>query len=99
MEGGDLDATIADVWPERRRKKVDRCVSIGHTSYMSTKDSGFRIRVQRDLREKFLDACRAQDKPAAQVIREFMRDYVDQHQKPTGVGHSPARKRGPYYDN
>ena len=44
-----------------------------------TKDSGLRIRVQRDLRDSFLEVCRAQDKPAAQVIREFMRDYVSTH--------------------
>lgn len=44
-----------------------------------TKDSGLRIRVQRDLREKFLEVCRAQDRPAAQVIREFMRAYIDRH--------------------
>lgn len=40
------------------------------------KDVGFRIRVQRELREQFLEACRMQDKPAAQVLREFMREYV-----------------------
>ena len=45
------------------------------------KDAGFRIRVQRDLRRKFLEVCRAQDKPAAQVIREFMREYVDRHER------------------
>jgi hypothetical protein len=44
------------------------------------KDSGLRIRVQRDLRDRFLEACRAQDKPAAQVIREFMRAYIDRHE-------------------
>jgi hypothetical protein len=44
-----------------------------------TKDSGLRIRVQRDLRDKFLEVCRTQDKPAAQVIREFMRNYVEHH--------------------
>jgi hypothetical protein len=41
------------------------------------KDAGLRIRVQRDLREAFLEVCRAQDKPAAQVLREFMRVYVE----------------------
>ncbi len=46
------------------------------------KDAGLRIRVQRDLREKFLEVCRAQDKPAAQVLREFMRGYVAQHDAP-----------------
>ena len=43
------------------------------------KDVGLRIRVQRDLREAFLEVCRAQDKPAAQVLREFMRAYVAEH--------------------
>jgi hypothetical protein len=36
------------------------------------KDAGLRIRVQRDLREKFLEVCRAQDKPAAQILREYV---------------------------
>ena len=43
------------------------------------KDVGLRIRVQRDLREQFLKVCRGQDKPAAQVLREFMRRYVAQN--------------------
>lgn len=43
------------------------------------KDVGLRIRIQRDLREQFLEVCRVQDKPAAQVLREFMRDYVRVH--------------------
>ena len=30
--------------------------------------------------DKFLEACRAEDKPAAQVIREFMREYVAKRQ-------------------
>jgi hypothetical protein len=57
------------------------------------KDVGLRIRVQRELREQFLEACRTHDKPAAQVLREFMRDYVAQHEpenksekKPPPVG-------------
>ena len=43
------------------------------------KDLGLRIRVERSLREAFLEVCRIQDKPAAQVIREFMRGYIAQH--------------------
>ena len=43
---------------------------------MSGKDSGFRIRVERPLHEQFLQVCRSNDRPAAQVLREFMRDYV-----------------------
>jgi hypothetical protein len=40
------------------------------------KDAGFRIRVERELRDAFVDKCRAQDRPAAQVIRDFMRQYI-----------------------
>lgn len=66
-----------------------KCVSVGYT-VRAMKDVGLRIRVQRELREQFLEACRAQDKPAAQVLREFMREYVAEygdveHADPTGV--------------
>ena len=54
------------------------CIHWAH--YKPMKDVGLRIRVQRDLREKFLEVCRAQDKPAAQVLREFMREYVTGHE-------------------
>ena len=46
---------------------------------MSGKDSGFRIRVERDLREKFIEVCRAQDRPAAQVLRDYMRARIRDH--------------------
>lgn len=58
-----------------------------------TKDSGLRIRVQRELREKFLEVCRAQDKPAAQVIREFMRTYINQHDMQNASPHSNESQR------
>jgi predicted transcriptional regulator len=58
-------------------------VSKGYTTAMA-KDSGLRIRVERELREKFLALCRAQDRPAAQVLREFMRDYIAKH-RPTNA--------------
>lgn len=45
-----------------------------------TKDSGMRIRVERDLREAFVQACRAQNRPAADVLREFMQACVERNQ-------------------
>jgi hypothetical protein len=45
---------------------------------MTEKDAGMRIRVERGLRDQFVEACRARDLSAAQVIRAFMRGYVDQ---------------------
>ncbi|WP_425612351.1 hypothetical protein [Xanthomonas translucens] len=41
--------------------------------------SGFRLRVDSQLRQQFISACRARDRAAAQVLREFMRNYVAQH--------------------
>lgn len=55
-----------------------QCVSIGYT--LGMKDSGLRIRIERDLRDKFLAVCRKQDRPAAQVLREFMRTFVADHE-------------------
>jgi hypothetical protein len=49
---------------------------------MKTKDAGLRIRIDRELREAFVSACRAHDKPAAQVLREFMQDYVKHNAPP-----------------
>lgn len=54
------------------------------------KDVGLRIRVQRELREQFLEACKAQDKPAAQVLREFMRNYVAEHRE--GIAAAPKKE-------
>jgi hypothetical protein len=42
------------------------------------KDAGMRIRVEQDLREEFIAACQTQHIPAAQVLRQFMRGYVEQ---------------------
>lgn len=48
---------------------------------MSLKDSGMRIRVEKDLREAFVQACRAQDRAAADVLRDFMRSFTEKQLK------------------
>jgi len=40
------------------------------------KDVGMRIRVEPELREEFVDICKQKDIPAAQVIRTFMREFI-----------------------
>jgi hypothetical protein len=54
------------------------CVSEGYTERMAlrTKDAGLRLRVERELRDEFVEVCRAQGQPAAQVLRDFMRQHV-----------------------
>lgn len=60
------------------------------------KDSGLRIRVEKDLRERFLALCKKQDRPAAQIIREFMRDYLAKHEANDAAPQSKPTKKGPH---
>ena len=63
-------------------------VSNGYTAAMATKNAGLRIRVERTLREGFLEACRAEDKPAAQVIREYVAKRQAEAQRASFVAES-----------
>jgi acyl-coenzyme A thioesterase PaaI-like protein len=45
------------------------------------KESGLRIRVDSQLRVDFLRACKKDDLTAAQVLRAFMRMYLERQQR------------------
>jgi len=45
------------------------------------KESGLRIRVESQLREDFVRTCKKDDLTAAQVLRAFMRSYIDRQQR------------------
>lgn len=70
-----MDAVYLD--GDNHNFRLSVCASVGYTSPMKPKDAGLRIRVERSLRDEFRAACNAQDRPAAQVIREFMRSFVE----------------------
>jgi len=53
------------------------------------KEAQMTFRVEEELRTEFSDAALLEDRPAAQVLREFMRAYVSQ---------SRERVRGPAND-
>jgi hypothetical protein len=44
---------------------------------MSLKDAGMRVRVEKELREAFVRACRDQDRHASDVLRDFMRAFTE----------------------
>lgn len=46
-----------------------------------SKTSNYRIRVEPELHQEFLDACKTNDRPAAQIVREFMKGYVLKHRQ------------------
>lgn len=46
---------------------------------LSTKDSGMRIRIERELRDAFVQACQSQGLIASEVLRDFMRGFAAKH--------------------
>lgn len=44
---------------------------------MTKKNVTFKIRVNEQLKKEFLDICSEMDVPAAQVVREFMKNHVE----------------------
>lgn len=45
------------------------------------KEESFNFRVDPALKSEFQAATEAEDKPAAQVLRDFMRAYVERHHR------------------
>ena len=46
------------------------------------KEVQMSIKMERDLRDEFVAAAAATHRPAAQIIREFMRSYVSRPHEP-----------------
>jgi antitoxin component of RelBE/YafQ-DinJ toxin-antitoxin module len=47
------------------------------------KTAALRIRIEPNLHKSFLEACKAYDLPASQVLREFMKQYISTHEQTT----------------
>ena len=64
---------------------------------VSNKDAGMRIRIERELRDAFVEACQAQGLVAAEVLRDFMRTFTAKHSTEQAVlfaATKPARRKG-----
>ncbi len=42
------------------------------------KEAVFTMKLEPELRDAFMEAAKAADRPASQIVRAFMRDYVKQ---------------------
>jgi hypothetical protein len=60
---------------------------------VKTKDAGMRLRVERDLRRKFVRACQGEGTPASHVLREFMREYISRLESGQRELFSPDRAK------
>jgi len=62
------------------------------------KDAAIRIRVEKDLHASFKAACQAGNRQASDVLREFMKNYIERHPAGqrelfSGPAQRPASKR------
>lgn len=59
---------------------------------MSITDSRYEIRVPKDLKEAYMAAAKRNDRDGAQLVRDFMRDYVKSNAQPDLLTQSKRRK-------
>lgn len=69
---------MQDLCDNRRRKIGYTCV-YPNAKLLPMKDAAIRIRVERELRTSFLEACRTTERQASDVLREFMQAYVERY--------------------
>lgn len=43
-----------------------------------SKEAVFTMKLEPELRDAFMAAAKAEDRPASQIVREFMRNFVQQ---------------------
>ena len=56
------------------------------------KDAVFTMKLEPDLRDQFMAAAEATHRPASQVVREMMRDFVHQQTEKQGYDAFLQRK-------
>ena len=42
-------------------------------------ESALRVRIDPQLRREFIEACRAKDQTASQVLRAYVREFVEKN--------------------
>jgi hypothetical protein len=57
---------------------------------VTQKDSGMRIRVEREHRDAFVQACQSQGLVASEVLRNFMRNFAAKHSSEQAALFAPA---------
>ena len=47
------------------------------------KEAVFTMKLEPELRDAFMKAAAAADRPASQIVREMMKDFVETHEEPS----------------
>ena len=57
-----------------------------------SKDAVFTMKLEPELRDHFMAAAQAAQRPASQVVRELLREFVERQQEADGYDAYLARK-------
>ena len=57
------------------------------------KEESFNFRIDPKLKAEFQNATEAEDKPAAQVLRDFMRTYVERQRERASAAEAKRQSR------
>jgi hypothetical protein len=57
-----------------------------------TKEAIFTMKLESELRTEFMAEAAAADRPASQVVRELMRDYIDRRREARAYDEHLRRK-------
>ena len=49
------------------------------------KEAVFTMKLEPELRDAFMAAAKRVDRPASQILRELMREFVETHEEPDGA--------------
>lgn len=74
----------------------NQCEHAVHPKESAMSEAGFRIRVDDELRRDFIETCKSEDLTASQVLRAYMRSYIELHgtSHPTSkLNTAPKRRR------
>lgn len=63
------------------QKKLELKIAPEKQAKKNKKDSQLVIRLNRELRDRFVDLCEELDTSAARELRGFMKDFVRQHEE------------------
>ena len=84
-----LSSPVQRIWSGNEQPKFgypNGC-TMGILVRMVRKNVAFKIRIDEELRRTSVEACQADDRPAAQVLREFMRTHVAERQMAISADH------------
>jgi predicted transcriptional regulator len=83
-KGGLLSATVSRLTQLTCVVRYARCIYFVHTNLehsLMSKLAVFTLKLESELRDQFMAECEATHRPASQIVRDMMRQFVQAQQE------------------